>query len=525
MCGVRRQPMPVFWAFVLLIAGLDLLVRYGDLLFGFILASVSLGIGVGRLDITQWLLLFAALALVADRFYPPPMREHPPMSERLGKVLVRAITAGAGTGIAIVLTTIDGLDDAGLLVGVVAAFLLTIALVFRSFGVSTFEEDGPFVLGLDWFAPDEGIAQQELTDAKSYEGWRRAFALGIFAVAVHVIIFAPVLVAGVIATMLVETFPLPDLLGIAYMLGAVVAAKIERFPEPPAALNVDDHLLKSAKYATNGMHGIFVVLLFGVGIFMTVATPMLVLRPTTELLFTVFEPPILPVLTWNVVGLWTLSLASALYGLWFWLRMTPRIAAFLERWNDEPRETGLRSRPKSLLVPSLGATVVATAGLGHGFLGPNRHIFAVAWPLTAFGVALVVHRTRQRHPTVARREDFTVVAATLLGYATLMLSLAIGTGDLSVLVSPNVGLLCGIVLYVAGLGRANKYATQHNSQYGSDEDDERRLAFAVYLGVGGLLALLTTGYLEGPVRIFVLVGGVALVLFAIAVGITSYYRA
>jgi len=518
MYGVRQQSMPGFRGVLLVVVGLDLALRYGDVLFGFVLAGLSLTIGVGLLDVSQWLVVFVGLALIAGKLYPPPMRDF------ADEASVRLVTAAAATAMAMVLTTIDGLDDAGRFVSVAVGFSVAIALVFRLLGASVFDVESPLVRGLDWVARGEDIARQELADAKTYEGWVGTFALGAFAVAVHVVLVAPVLVAGVLTVMLVETFPLPDLLVIAYLLGGVVAERTERVSAPPEVLQVDDYLLTFARQARNGIHGIFLALLFGVGIFMTITMPVLVLRSATGLLLSAFEPPILPVLTWNVVGFWALYLTGAFYGLWFWLRMIPRIVAFLERWNDEPREAPLDSRPKSLLVPSLVATMVATAGLANGFLGANRSLFAVAWPLTVAGVSWVVFRAYRHHPRTARNEDVAVAAATLLACLLLIGNLAIVSGDLGRLVSPKVGLLCGMVLYVTGVGRVNRYATRHDRRYGDGTDDERRYALSVYLGIGGLLALLTTRYLDGPIRVLVLVGGVALVVFGLALGVTKYYR-
>lgn len=496
----------------------DHLARYGDELSGFLFSGLSLGIGVGVVDLTQWLLFVAVLGFLAPQLYPSSMEE---ITET---VPLRLVVGATGTGFAIVMTGMDGLDDVGLLLVLAVVFFVALSAIFRIYRASPYDEDGVLVSGLDQFAQWDGIAQDELERATNYDGWRRSLALGIFAGATYVVLFAPVLVAGVVTTMLAETFPIPDLLVIAYALNGLVAAQTERLSTPPDPLNVEDYLLTFAGHATDGVQSMFVLLLFGFGVFLTVVTPVIVLRPATGLLLLTLRPPILPLLSWNVVGLYVLALSGAAYGLWFWLRMGPRVAAFLERWNDAPRETPFASRPRSLLLPSFLAIAVATAGLSNDFLGENRYPFAVAWPVVTVGVAWVVRRTRRRRPAVARREDLTIVAAVIVAYLTLMGCLAIGTRDPTVLLSPRVGLFCGVMFYAVGVGRVSRYGNRHDQRYGGDTDDERRYALSLYLGIGGLFTLLTAGYVTGALETLVVISGVLLLGFAVVTGLTKYYR-
>lgn len=488
---------------------------YGDELF---FSVASLGIGFGILDVTQWLLFVVAIGIVVPFLYPEPLREV------TKTVRARSIISLTGVGFAIVVSDIGGTGDAGLVLVIAVGFFVAIGVLLRIEGISPYDETGQLVSGLNRFTRRDGIARDELDRAKAYDGWRRSFALGTFAVAAYVVLFAPTLVIAVVVMMLAKTFPIPDFLVLAYALLGITAERTERLSQPPESLNVESYLLQSARHATNGIHSMFVVMLFGIGVLATVITPVLIFRPTSGLLLLTIRPPILPLLLWNVIGLYVLSLGGALYGLWFWIRMLPRVTAFLERWNDEPQKTRLVSRPKLLLVPSFVATSVATAGLSNSFLGENRFLFAVVWPPVAIGIAWVVRRTRRRHPTATRREDFTIAAAVLIAYLTLMDVLAIGSGNLAVLLSPQIGLFCGMILYVVGIGRVNRYGNRYDYRYGDDTDDERRYAFPLYLGIGGMFALLTTGYLTGTLQILILVSAILLLGFAAVMAVTKYYR-
>lgn len=508
---------PTFRITLVLIAVLDLGLRFVDELLGLAFSSLSLTIGAGLLNVTQWALFLVALALLVPRLYPSPL------GDLTKDPSLRLILAASGTGIAIVLTDIDGLDDAGLFGAIVVVFVVAVTATLRLKEVPVFAEESPLVAGLNWFSPTDGTAERELADAKDYDGWRRLVALGIFWMATQVVLIVPILIASIIVTMLAGTFPIPDLLVITYGLSVFVAPRTDRFSGPPAALHVDEYLLTFARQATNGIHGVFVVLLYGLGLLVTVTTPIVALRPATELLVTAFELSVGPLLLWNVVGLSVLYLGGVAYGLWFWLRSVPRVIAFLERWNGEPHKTPLEARPKSLLLPSFVVTSIASAGIANGFLAENRYLFAVAWPLSIVGISWVVWRTYRRHPTVARREDVVVALAVIIGFFTLLGNLAILSGDPAMLFSPELGLLCGTILYVTGIGHVDRYGDRHDRRYGSETDDERRLALPVYLATGGLLALLAAGYNSGPVGVLVLIAGFALLAFAGALGVTKYY--
>lgn len=514
MSRSRQESAPL--VLLVFVAGSDLFFRFGDEFLSLFFASVSLGIGAGVLTVSQWLVVVTALVVFAPRLYPPTFRE------LVETVPLRVIVAATGTGIAVVLSDVRGAEDAGWLFVVAITFMLALSVALRANDVSVFDEKSQVVAALDWFASQEGTARDELAKAKTYGGVLGVFALAIFAVAVYIVFFTPVFIAGLITVVLVETFPLPDVLVIVYVLGVIAATGVERLPAPPRALELDEYLLAFARQATNGIHSMFVSLLFGVGIFLTVATPLVGLRLSAELLSTAVRPPILPHLAWNVVGLVFLFLTAVGYGLWFWLRMVPRIGAFFERWNDDDRETPLASRPRSLLLPTFVATAVATAGFSNGFLGENRHVFAVVWPIPVVATGWVVWRTRRRHPTVARREDVAVVAAVLIAVFTLMGSLAILQNDLAPLLSPDVALLCGVILYVSGIGPVSRYGDRHDRRYG-DADDERRFALPLYLANGSLLALLSTGYVAGTLEVLLLASGVLMLVFGGALGASKYY--
>lgn len=517
MYGVRQQSHVWFRVALLVVASSDLLLRTSDELLLLVLSTLSISTEVGLLTVLQWVVVFVALFVLVPDLYPPPTRGLAEM------VSFRTIIALTGVGTTYGLTDPDGLDDVGLVVLLALGFVAATTVVLRRNDVPFFDPESPLSEGLDWFALHEDAARKELDRAKEYDGWRRTLALGIFALAVQVMLYAPVLVAAAVATMLVAIAPLPDVLAIAYVLGKWVGSRVDRLSSPSDRLNVGDYLLTFARHAGSGIHGMFVSLLFGVGILLTVAPPLVVFRNLVGLLGTALRPPILPLLAWNVVGICALVLSAALYGLWFWIRMTPRTTAFLERWNDAPHRTSLEARPKSLVLPVFFALGVASVGVSNDFLGANKHLFAAAWPVPVVAIGWVVLRTRRRHPSVPRREDVFVTASVLLAVLGLRGTLAILAGDLATLLSPQTGLLCGIVLYVSALGRVSRYGDRHDRRYG-DRDDERRYALPLYLGNGGLLALLSTGYVAGVLGGLLFAAGGVLVASSVALGIAKRYH-
>lgn len=521
MAAVRQRTTSLFA--IAVVATADLLLRFGDELLGIFFSSVFLGIEAGILDVSQWIVLVTALAVFAPKLYPGPM------GKLVEPLPFRLLVAGTATGMAAVLADFHELADVGWMFAIALGFGIAFSVLLRSHDVPVFDVESPLVYGLERYALGEGVARDELERATEYGGWTGRLALGVFATATYAVFLVPILVSGIVVEVLLELAPLTDFLVLTYAIASILATRVDRLPAPPSALELDAQFLSLARHGYRGIHGFFVVLLFAVGVFITISTPVAALYPAFELLLASFRPPATPLLSWNVVGLVLLYLLATGYGLWFWARMVPRAATFLERWNDEERETSLEPVPRSLLLPTFVATGVATAGLSNGFLAGNRHLFAATWPLPVLTIAWVVWRTRRRPAvtrredgSVARREDVTVVAAVLIAYFTLMGNVALVRNDLAVLFSPSVGLFCGIVLFASAVGRVSRYGDRHDRRYG-DCDDERRLALPLYLAVGGLFALVATGHFTGALEALLAVSGVTMLGFGAALGVTKYY--
>ena len=495
----------------------DLLVRFGDEVLASTLAGTSLAVGAGVLELSQWLVFTTTVAVVAPRLYPPPLRDV------VAPVPVRSCFAVFGVCMAISLddpeTTWDVMAFLASGVGLVAVT----GLLVRAKGLSPFDADGTLVAGLNWFLRTDESVGAELRRIENLDGRLRVGMRWLFGLSTLIPLVVPMVIAALVVLVLADTFPFPDVLVLAYVAGAFVAAKTGVSSSSPDALAIDSYLLSFGREAAKGLHGTFLLLLFSVGIFSTVGLPAGLLGIVIELLLTVVGNDPVSLASFNVVGVHLLWVGAVLYGFWFWARMVPRITVFLERWNGQPIRTPLAARPTLLTLPSALATALASLGLRHGLTPPGEYAFALSWPLGLVALGYVVVRTRRRHPTRSHGEDFVLVGAVLLSVFSIP-GVTIASGTSGSIPPGEAGLVAGAIAFVGLLGRVSRYSERHDYRYGDGPDDERRFATPAYLLVGGLYALLVSGYLDYQLRVLTLAIGVLLLVSGTALAASSYYR-
>lgn len=511
---------------------LDLTVRVADVRAalggaGDLLApAVSLASGTlaaGRFgDLTTWLLFAVAFFVVTPRILPAAVRD---TAETRGFRLVFAVGAVA------LGWTLDGatapFTPAALVVPFLAAGALGTACVLYV----------RFVADWDLFDPNGeavGLLDSVLTaDMRAERRRDRALtgAVGTIADTVHVVGVGTVFVIagtvlGVLATALVQAYPLPDVLVVAYLLVVPVARRVGW--SPPEVGDVEERVLLGAREATRTLKGALLSLLAGLGLFGAAGFLFLgvgMASGTVSLVRVAFEVD--PVAAWVAVGPLVCFVVGGFHLSWVWSRTFRRLPAFLTRWRGavDPPEPPV-SRPPLSVAPGL---VVFVAGVGCLLVVDDPSVLRVAawWPVVpaaVVGVVIYGRRRTEHHSTAG--EDHRIAAGLLAEYLLLFAVegsvRAIDAGAppvgsfLDALFVPANGVVFVLVVGATYLADAAQYSTRH--------DDYRRLVGGGYLLVmGGSVALL--GVLaDGAVATGYAVVGAVVVLGGFAVGVTTYYR-
>lgn len=514
------------------LVALDLALRSGDEFVALVASGSSIAIGVDLLDVSSWTVFFALVVVAVPRLFPRLL------SPLTSSIAFRGWVAAACVVLGALFTQIQSVRVAVATVVVLVGYAIGLFVLFDRYDRSVFDPDDLLVAGLDWLAPGDELFTAELQRSLERTGPLRTVSLALIAFAAAAFFSYPVVVGGLLLSVLQQTFPVPDFLVLVYLAVTAVSKRTDRLQRPPELLSVDTYLLSFVKRSTDTITGPLLVLLVGLGTLLTLLPPLLslrILRSTgrVELFLTAG-----PMTTWNFVGTLALLLTSFCYGLWFWLRLLPRLTVFLELWRGAENRTPRVARPRSLTAPSSLTFLAALAGIATGLTGSGRLWFAAVWPALVLGVIVLCYRTYDRAPPSAGREDLVLAAAVAIPAATLFTFPEMETTAPGRL-RPVTIYVVALLWYVVGVARVIRYSNRYDRRYaehfgdpdrdsqepdGGVPDDERRYAFALYLAIGGLYSLLASGYLSSDVRILTSLLGLALVVFGAASFVVRYYR-
>jgi len=139
-----------------------------------------------------------------------------------------------------------------------------------------------------------------------------------------------------------------------------------------------------------------------------------------------------PLFAWATLGMVAVLFAAGLFAVWFWVRVTQRVPAYLRAWNVASAETSPLAdeelpdpvtRPVGLLVPFtvtiVPATVFADALRFDYFFGARTAVLAaygVAWPLSLGVLWWAVRRTRRVDPQPPLSDGRALLVALLVEY-------------------------------------------------------------------------------------------------------------
>ena len=497
LARVGRSPRTAIGA----AAGLDLSVRVVELrpvadAVGTVLVpvvSIASGTLVGDVvgTATTWLLFAVAFYVVAPRVYPSVARP------AVGSRTFRVAFAMGGAGFGLVLA--GGTDGSlvvrsGHLFGVVLLVAASLSTVLVRAGWRLVDPDGEGVALVDAVVTADFAEERRRDRARGGVVARIADALT--AVAVGLFLCVPCFVVAVLALVLLYAYPLPDLLAVAYVLGAPALAR--RKVDLPFE-DAEERLLALGRGSARGIKGMALTVLSGVGA-VTVALVLWVAIGQTAgfLRVATTAATVAPVTAWLALGFLCCFYGAAAYAVWAWIRELRRLPAFVARWRTEADQSRPPvGRAPLTVVPSMVALVAGVLCLA-ALDGADRTVAAVAWPL-AFVVLLAgVAIGRRRRRGTVDHEDHVVVGSLVVQLAVTWTAtdttgglLAVadrGVSDLpTVLVRGflDPAVLASVVLVVGGgyLGDVVRIGDRH--------DDHRRYVPVAYLfGLSAGLALV-----------------------------------
>lgn len=383
---------------------------------------------------------------------------------------------------------------------VIAVFLAsTIALVaylrLRT-GWNLFGVDGHATAMLRRYVP--GKVEVELRRIRSRTGWRRTLAAGLWLLAVGVFLALPAFFAGLAAVVLGRAFPVPDLL----VLGV---ALVGRDGVDGRLYDLERRLYGATGSATRNAKGAVLVTWAVVGAFASATLLSTTFRFVDDVLGVV-PATADPLAVWNFLGVSVLLVASALSGLWVWLRELDRLPAFLDYWGGRPTCFGGPSRPVGLTVPPTAAFLGATWFVGRAGDPSARATVAVAWPVLVVLLLGTVPWTLRRPRRPPYREDLAVTAGLVVQYLGIRAWPAVAGPDATTDGLVSAGLLFPpfALFAVTYLHDAMRYAERRRGVAGY-ADAGYLAAFGVGVGViGAITGDRTVGALVGLALVAVL---------------------
>lgn len=294
---------------------------------------------------------------------------------------------------------------------------------------------------------------EELRGERRHDGLRRTVGVAVWLVAFGFIFALPCFVAGLVANLLANAFPVPDLLLLSVVVTQVVASSESISFRPPskARLDVEVRLYDTVTNSLRNTKGMMlvVVTVFGGVLSARLLSMTVGLLPTIRGALAVAVPAA-PLLAWNYVGVVVALVASAVYGVWYWLRQLERIGPFLDLWEDSPRGVSGPTRPRGLTIPPV-LSFLAVVGFFAGIdanVERVRVAFALAWPASVallVGCVVWTARTPTQLPT---DEDRTVVVSAAMPIASTWIG---GNADALVAGSVSTAALTNLVFSVLGI--------------------------------------------------------------------------
>lgn len=260
---------------------------------------------------------------------------------------------------------------------------------------------------MDWLFGDDTAVQASAQYADTRPLARLNHA--VHALAVVLLLGFPPFLAGLVAQILLHAYPLPDLLVLGYLCGAVLATRLPDDIAGPGRLidvpDVEERLLGAITRVTETPKGVPTVVLLLAGAFPSAGYVFVgvTLAGRAASAPASLSPAAASLVVGGVVSL----VAAGAYGLWYWARVVRRLDPFLARWDGIGGPHDPPTRPVGLLVPQ--AVVVAVIFTVTTLQGLARTVAAVAWPLLPLGLYWCVRRTRRRRPQRVDREDIAVL--------------------------------------------------------------------------------------------------------------------
>lgn len=464
----------------------------------------------------SWFLALGIVYLYVDDIYLERAME---VTERRGfRLLATAATGGfAFPLVAYQRGSFESGDGTWLVASVaVACFaFVTFGAYFRLSSLDLYAPDGPISRVMTEFARVEpGRFRNERRDAA---GWYRAFLVVTHAVAAGTVFALPCLVMGLVTVVLVQLYPLPELI----VLLGISAAAIQRLsfldrtlPER-GAFDVETRLYRLLEGATRNLKGTLLATLclvnavvYGVMFVGGLEIARAVLEVFSTLVThwspsTPGSPDLEDVLTLHVlVGMAAGILVAGVYGVTFWLWELRRIPAYARHWEArydgaEPPTGEVRvARIPGLLLPGyalLSTCLAAAAYLPPGVVDATPAVvgFALAWPVLVGVCVWTVLDATRRTPQPVSGESAVVAGATLL----LLIAGAAGSfliegGEAALATTlPAFGALCLLVLLVVWLPELERSSRRRETD-----------TLVVTVLVGALLLVAGIVYLYFPAR-------------------------
>lgn len=424
----------------------------------------------------SWFLVLGIVYVYVDDIYLERAME---VTERRG---FRLLATAATGGFAFPLVAYQrGSFENGtwLVAGVAVACIAFLAFgaYFRLSSLDLYMPEGVISRVMTEFARvDPGRFRDERRKAT---GWYRTFLVATHAVAAGTVFALPCLVMGLVTVVLVQLYPLPELI----VLLGISAAAIQRLsfldrrlPER-GSFDIETRLYRLLEGATRNLKGTLLAMLClvnasGYGVMfvggLEVARTVLEVFSTLVIQWSPSTPGTLDlegVLTLHVlVGTAAGVLVAGVYGVTFWLWELRRIPAYARDWEArydgaEPPTGEVRvARIPGLLLPGyalLSASLAAAAYLPPVVVDATPAVvgFALAWPVLVGVCTWTVVYATKRTPQPVSGESAVIAGATLLLLvAAAAGSLLVGSeGDTPATTLLAFGALCLLVLLVVWL--------------------------------------------------------------------------
>lgn len=334
-------------------------------------------------------------------------------------------------------------------------------------------------------------------------GWQSILGVGLWCFEFGVLFSVVCFLFGLASAQIGLMFPIPDLL----LVGTAVFTSASNRDAGVRNFDFEAKVHRLVGLSTESQKEIFLLLVVLLGLVVSVQPVLAFSVGFAGLLeLAILAWPTVAVTTWNVVGIFALLVASASYGLWFWIRELERLPAFLTTRNENgsgtatdapPRLPGLTGLPTLTLLGSvlLNATLSTPSGGVQLFS-------AVAWPFL-LGIVITV-----TYLEVSGRRENCSYRFLDAGHEDLVAAIAVVVQLWGVAVAGNVSLLASgnVVAGLVDPAWVIPAVLIVSTMYLPDVVPYRRKAsgvakyamsaFLIVLGVTVLCIALITGYRE-----------------------------